>query len=361
MVLFIILGIVVFITFLVLGFLFYMLSKEGQINEEAVPITDFNQLKKALSVHLFEQNISKVFKNKSEIIPVFEAKVNIDPLPPASSIESPEQNEVKLPPLGDDAYKKRAQELEDKLLAIAASADKQSDEAKQLIADLTEENESLKANQDELEGAQQKLLALEQEASGLKAENSALQTQLESTNAKVRLLEDQMAAVKVQMGDEIVRANAAMTELDREKETLLSIPKVEPDEVLRQELDALKFELQGLKQKHEDLEKENQQLQYELVKARAQSSGLERVSFNYKNQLEDFFKKVSAVEVTNDHLSQAKNRLEGMVEQIKSENEDLVKKDQLSQFELEQNRLRLVNLEREYEELKARVQQQGQQ
>lgn len=98
-----------------------------------------------------------------------------------------------------------------------------------------------------------------------------------------------------------------------------------------------------------------------MIKARAQSSGLERISFNYKNQLEDFFKKVNAVQVTNDHLSQVKNRLEGMVEEVKSQNEELLKKDQLAQFELEKNRSRLVSLEREYEDLKARIQQQNQQ
>ena len=116
-------------------------------------------------------------------------------------------------------------------------------------------------------------------------------------------------------------------------------PRGKSDEALRHELESLK---------------------YELIKARAQSSGLERVSFNYKNQLEDFFKKVNAAQVTNDHLSQVKNRLEGMVEEIKLQNEELVKKDHLAQFELEKNRSRLVSLEREYEDLKARVQQNNQ-
>jgi hypothetical protein len=100
----------------------------------------------------------------------------------------------------------------------------------------------------------------------------------------------------------------------------------------------------------------NDLLQYEMIKARAQSSGLERVSFNYKNQLEDFFKRVNEVQVTNEQLAQVKNRLEGVVAQVKSENDDLVKKDQLAQFELEKNRLRLQNIEREYQEFRARSQ-----
>jgi chromosome segregation ATPase len=156
-----------------------------------------------------------------------------------------------------------------------------------------------------------------------------------------------MAAVKIQMGEEISRANAMVSELNREKEALLSAPKAEPDEALRQQLQELNAQL---------LEK-NESLQYELIKARAQSSGLERVSFNYKNQLEDFLKKVSEAQASNEHLSQAKNRLEEVVQEVKLQNEDLVKKDQLTQFELEKNRSRLVSLEREYEDLKVRTQQ----
>ena len=153
------------------------------------------------------------------------------------------------------------------------------------------------------------------------------------------------------------------------KKLLLAAPKPEPDGALHQEIETLKAEQIQLRQKYDDLERTHQKLrelnthlmekndlmQYELIKARAQSSGLERVSFNYKNQLEDFLKKVDAVQVTNDHLSQVKNRLEGMVEEVKLQNEELVKKDQLCQFELEKNRSRLVNLEREYEDLKARA------
>jgi chromosome segregation ATPase len=194
-----------------------------------------------------------------------------------------------------------------------------SDETKQLIETLTKENGSFKNQQVHLEQAQQKLGELQEEFSRLRTENLSLQTQLESAHAKVRLLEE-----------EISRAHA----------TVSSASEPQPDEALRHELESLK---------------------YELVKAKAQSSGLERVSFNYKNQLEEFFKKVNTAQVSNDHLSQAKNRLEGMVQEIKSQNEELVKKDQLAQFELEKNRSRLTSLEREYEDLKARVQQNNSQ
>ena len=212
---FIILGTVVLIAFVVLGALFYMLSKEGQKKEEkVVPITDLEQLKKDFSPHLFEQKDPKVLEKGPEIIPVLTPKVSL----PTQEVQP------------------------------------------SLIETLTKENESLKSQQADLEQAQQKLIELQGETSNLKTENTGLQTQLGSANAKVRLLEE-----------EISRANATVSELNQAKEVLLSAPKSGPDE------EALRHELESLK--------------YELIKARAQSSGLERVSSNYKNQLEDLLRK----------------------------------------------------------------------
>jgi chromosome segregation ATPase len=339
MILFIILGAVVLIAIAVIGVLFFMLEKEGKKEDEKavpVPVTDLNKLKEEET------------KIETGIIPPLESNISL----PTQEVQSP---------IEEEDYKTRAKELENELQIISQQATVQSSEAKKLIEVLTKENESLKAQQADLAEAQQKLNEVQGEAAGLKSDNVNLQTQLEATDAKVRLLEEQMAAVKIQMGDEIARANATVTELTKEKEALLSAPKPQSDEQMRQELETLRSEQAQLKQKYEELEKEHQKLQYELVKAKAQSSGLERVSFNYKNQLEVFLKKANTEQASNEQLTQAKNRLEGMVDQIKSENEELVKKDHLAQFELEKNRSRLVDLERENEDLKTRMQQQGQQ
>lgn len=315
MILFIVLGAVVLITLLVLGVLFFLLSKEGQKKEElAVPVTDLDELKKELS---------------SEILGIQDPPIELKITLPIPAIQS-----------------------------VVNASPVQPDETKNLIESLTKENESLKSQQDNYQETQQKLTELQGEASNLKIDNLRLQTQLESSHAKVRLLEEAMADLKIQMGDEISRANGLIAEMKQEKEASLSVPKPDEGPAVRLELEEAHQKLSEL---NAQLTQKNDLLQYELIKARAQSSGLERVSFNYKNQLEDFFKKINAVQVTNDHLTQAKNRLEGLVEEVKLQNEDLVKKDQLTQFELEKNRSRLVNLERECEDLKVRVQQQGQQ
>ena len=116
MVLYIILGVVVLITFVVLGVLFSTLSKEEQKEEKnTVSITDLGQLKKELSSHVFEQDDSKVIEKGTEIIPVFTPEVSVDPLSsePQGPLQAPD--EVKPPSLEDETYKKRAQELEDEL------------------------------------------------------------------------------------------------------------------------------------------------------------------------------------------------------------------------------------------------------
>ncbi|MBF0504960.1 MAG: hypothetical protein HQL14_07655 [Candidatus Omnitrophica bacterium] len=341
MILLIILGVVVLITVVVLSFLFVMLNKEGQKaqEEKAVPLTDLTQLKRELSSGFLEPQIPKTV-TESDVIPAFVPKVTL-PTQPVKYVA------------GDDIYKKRAQELEDELRGISTKAEVQSQEAKQMIASLSEENESLKAQKADLLKAQEKLDSLKNETDHLHVENTALQTQLDSSNAKVRILEQEMAAVKLQMGEEIARARAAVTQLDIEKDAVVLPPKVAEQDVQRQEFEALKIQHIQLKQNFDDLELTNQKLQdnnrqlmqkveslqYELIKAKAQSTGLERIGFNYKSQLEDFFKKINSVHLTTDQLAKDKNRLEGVL------------------CELENSRSQLTTLKREYEDFKAHVQQ----
>jgi predicted nucleic acid-binding Zn-ribbon protein len=270
MALFIVLGLVVLLTIVIVAALFILLNKEGQ-KEEAVPVADLQALKKELSSQVFEQK--DLMEKDSELIPVFTPKLTIPIEDPQSSLEN-------------EQYKKRAEALEEELRTINLQANGQSQEAQRLITTLTEENQALKSQQANLQQAQQKLDQLESEASGLRTDNANLQVNLEVTNTKVRLLEEEMAAVKVQMGEEIRVANETVTKLTQEKEALLAAPKPEPDEGLQHELETLKIEQIQLTQKYAALEKANEDLRQDLIRARAQSSGLERISFNYKNQLE---------------------------------------------------------------------------
>jgi FtsZ-binding cell division protein ZapB len=139
MVLFIILGAVVLTAFIVLGVLSFLLSQEEQ-KEKAVLVTDFSQLKEKLSSQ-------KQFS------------------------------------LEDEAYKKRAQALENELLTFSKEADGRSNEAKQTIETLTKENESLKSKQSDLE---YELIKARAQSSGLERVNFNYKNQLEGFKARLQ-------------------------------------------------------------------------------------------------------------------------------------------------------------------------------
>ena len=263
MALFIVLGVVVLTTFFVLGFLFFTLDQEGQKEKEkVVPLRDVLQLRQEVSDAPAEPQIPKAVDEPAA--PKYLAT--------------------------EDVYKKRAQELEEELLAVSKKAQDELARARQTIEDLTKDNEALKDKQSDLIQAQQKIVELQKETDHLHTENSTLQAQLDSSVVQVRFLEQELATVKAQMGDQIAQANAMVSELNLQKESWVSAAKPDPQaERLNQELEALKQEQIQLKQNGEALEVTNQKLreinthltkeidalQYELIKARAQSTGLD--------------------------------------------------------------------------------------
>ena len=70
MLLYIILGAIVLITFVVLGVLFYTLSNEGKEKEsdKVVPLTNFNQHKNDFPSALPESHTFKVAQDDSEVM-----------------------------------------------------------------------------------------------------------------------------------------------------------------------------------------------------------------------------------------------------------------------------------------------------
>ena len=189
MALFIVLGVVVLMTFIVLGFLFFMLDKEGQKEEEkAVPVTDLSQLRREVSA----------------------APQAADPQAanyPICRCMSPMSLPTQIFSRGRMFIKNAPKNLKKNYVAFPRKQ-RTSQEARKMIEDLTKENESLKSQQADLIQAQEKLVELQKETDHLQTENTTLQTQLDSSHDKVRLLEEEMAAVKIQMGEEIAQAKA---------------------------------------------------------------------------------------------------------------------------------------------------------
>ena len=246
--LFTIMGIVVVTAISVVGLLLYLLNKEGrkEVIEAAVP--------------------------------VFTAP--IQPQPSAA----------------EEAYKKRAEALEDELRQVSDKALSQAQEALSMIDELKSQNETIEEEKRRLQVEHEsKRAEAGEHLTQLRQDNNVLQVQLDGSRAKIAALEDEIVAIKKQMEVEITRANAQLEQVIKEKEEAVT-------DGVNYQIAALKADHEALAQANLDMQKTNQKLkefnsalvekndilQYEMIKNRAQASGLERMCENYKAQIEQF-------------------------------------------------------------------------
>lgn len=263
MTLFYVLGIVVFIAAGVVGFLFYLLNKESAKEEEVkiAPLVNPGTL------------------HKSAAVPT-------------------------TPSFAEEEYKKKVEGLEEELRAISEKGVAQAQEAMDMVDRLTKENEALKAENQAAKQqpvSNEELAAAQRQAGQLRQDNDLLQTQLESAQVKLRQLQDEGVAMRKHMEDELRNANETVEQFKREREVFLASRESstqstqsmarEVEELraqnatLREEAAHLQQANQKLKELNAGLMEKAQMLQYELVKNRAQASGLEKICENYKMQL----------------------------------------------------------------------------
>lgn len=306
MALFYVLGAVVLIAVGVVGFLFYLLSKESgrEQDTKAVPIANPQEFLKA-----------------------------------ESSLQEKE-------------YKRRVEELEAELRSISEKGVSQAQQAMTMVDQLTKENDELKAERfKQTQEKAQELISLQQQTEQLGRDNSELQVQLESSQAKIASLQEEAAVIRKTMAEDLARAQENVEQLQQAKtgqitEQTLALEAAKSQiEVLRREfeeleranrelkeynvaltvkceaqqaaaavseakssesndqalaLDAAKNETETLRREMEEMEsfnkelketitaltQTNQALQDDVLKYRAQASGLERICENYQTQLQ---------------------------------------------------------------------------
>jgi len=228
----------------------------------------------------------------------------------------------------DPGLQKHVEDLEEEIRLMSEKAVAQAQEAMAKIDALTKENEKLKTETQQ--GHKARMVETQQSLDRLREDNSSLQGQLEVGQAKVKELQDEIAAVRKHMGDELLAANAEIT-------ALKAAPKPQP---------VPSEELEGLKQQVDGQLKENENLRQEVTKHRAQASGFERMCDNYKIQLEQALGRVGAMEKDQIELQATKNRLEEVLREMEKQNQEFTKREKLSQFELEKTRSKLLVLEK---------------
>ncbi len=360
MMLFMVLGGVFLLAVFVIGFLFYLLSKESnQKKDDAVAITDLNELKKSL-------------------IPPEATKI-ADPLEVPVGVVAPTQDKQQFPDLSaefmakEEVYQKKVAELEGELQSIASKAQDQSKEALATIDQLKQENEQLKSERNAKEmAAQANLIQAQQTIESMQEQQADLQARLDNSQAEVGKLQDEMLAIKNQVAQQIVQGKSESEQLAVENEGLkrsIDAAIAEAAKNFQDEINSLKEENQALKNVGQEMTIANQKLkefngqltekaetlQWELTKARAQTTSLERACENYKNQLQEFMDRSASNEENNTKLSEVKSSLETELEDLRNKNEELASREQFLKFELEKNREHIVALERECANLKADI------
>jgi chromosome segregation ATPase len=107
------------------------------------------------------------------------------------------------------------------------------------------------------------------------------------------------------------------------------------------------------------LEENNKFLQYELTKSRAQAAGLERICENSRKQFEEIARGIREVETNNQALKSQTHVLEQSLVDFKKLNAELLKREKLTQFEIEKNLDQIRDLEDIYGVFRSRLERLG--
>lgn len=266
---------------------------------------------------------------------------------------------------------------------------------------LRTQNEGLRREIEQLRQINARLQ--EEELPHLKAENSAYKTQLETGQAEFARLAHGISQFEVEnaqlkadlslsvvtekttrdvpgelQGELLVRNNH-IADLKRQNEMIRSeleshiqkastspqlntqaIEALQEDiEVLRQDRSRFKGIVEELEEGLRGAGEKNSFLQYELTKSRAHSVGMERLCDNARRQFEGLAMDVHDSEKDNVQLKQQSNVLEQGLMDFKRLNSELLKRERLTQYELESNRTQLRDLEHIYQVFRSRLQSAG--
>lgn len=260
MTLFYILGAVVLVAIGVVGFLFYLLQKE------------------------------EVKPQDPKVVPISNPQAFLKP-------------EMAPPSIIEMEYKKRAEDLEEELRQISDRSLAQAKEAMAMIEKLTRENDELKTQKQSSGSLEQEQLATAQkEVDQLRTNNASLQNQLETTETRLKQIEEEIVAIRHKSDVDLAQALASVEQFKSEREAFLSNREQEAVTVqslnrnieelkslngqIRSELEMAQSDNTRLLETNKQLTDKIDMLEIELVKNRAQASGLERICENYKAQLE---------------------------------------------------------------------------
>ncbi len=224
----------------------------------------------------------------------------------------------------EEIYKTTIHQLETELNLLREKAETQAKDALEMVTSLTAENESLNGNSEALKLKDQELEKNKELLKTLTADNERLKSDLESsrnsleelnkqkdqvaqlTSEKESLAKDlEIAQQKVQQLNTalLVKQEALSYELTKSQaenkyDSRLAGLENEKIALLAVQTD-LRRDLEKIKEINVVLLKKEEMIQYELTKARAQAMGLEKISEDFKTEIEKQLKQIHDLKAEN--------------------------------------------------------------
>ncbi len=170
----------------------------------------------------------------------------------------------------------------------------------------------------------------------LRNENQSFQTQLQESLTKIQELQIELEIIRKKSEEELTHALDTVERLRKDKDSVFNAR------------DELEINLQKTKAVNLTLLEKEDLVQYEIVKNRAQALGLEKLCEELKFGIEARTKEITNLKEENGLLLQMKLETEQNLQNLKKSHAQLIKKDKLSQAELEKSRNQLAIIEKAY-------------
>ncbi len=184
------------------------------------------------------------------------------------------------------------------------------------------------------------------EINSVKTENKTIraqqQMQQEESLLRIRQLESELSSIRKKSESEISEAHSTIENLQTQNEAFLAAKA------------DLEKDSKKIKEFSANLLQKEDMLQYELTKARAQAMGLEKISEDFKVEIETHLKQIGELKEENRSLRQLQQETAQNLHSLKKAQDEYMKREKLYQTELEKSRNQLLGMEQVYSDFRSK-------
>lgn len=339
MILFIILGVVVLLAVGIIGFLFFLLSKESSNDSPRL-----SEIQKS-SITPYKPKTDKPLEVPAEPGVV-------------ASVPSQESLMAQAYAGKEAVWQKKVDELEAELSNISEKAQGQSSDAIRVMEDLKRENEELKKEKENYIQANESLVKAEETVASLRQDQASLQIRLTESQQQAQKLQEEVVAIRQQMTQELLQEKTETAKLVVENQRLQSSleslsPQVMKD--LEDQIHVLKGQLFENQSEMARIKSENERLKAAAVVSvvpepdpglQEKINVLEQQISEHKTKTEQMNSELEALKQENFALKNASQDLVSTNHELKGLNEQLTERTEVLQLELTKSRAQMTSFER---------------